>query len=86
VFWPVAVNPVTIWNAPGTDALKCANLSIYAMSAAVLINLVFALLAIVFLLRISWSRAERRYLKLLDKAMVAPVGTGLSELPSPVRQ
>lgn len=87
VLWPIAVNPITIWNAPGTDALKCANLSIYAMGAAALINVAFALLAIVVLLRISWSRAERRYLRLLDRALAEPSSsTALSELPASLRQ
>jgi hypothetical protein len=88
VLWPLAVNPITIWNAPNTNALKPENLSIYAMIAAVLVNLVFVLIAILVLMRISWSRAERRYLRLLDRALVEPASTGtaLTDQPIAVRQ
>ncbi|MET0339348.1 MAG: hypothetical protein ABW252_00015 [Polyangiales bacterium] len=88
VLWPLAVNPITIWNAPNTNALKPENLSIYAMVAAVLVNLVFVLLAIIVLLRISWSRAERRYLRLLDRALLEPPAqsAALAELPVTLRQ
>jgi hypothetical protein len=88
VMLPLAVNPKAIWGAQEAGALTCGsgNLSTYATSAAVLVNVAFALLATMFLMRISWSRHERRLLKLIDKATLAPSDPALRELPSPVRQ
>lgn len=69
VWWPMAVNPKAIWGAQESGLLVCGsgNLSTYATSAAVLVNVVFALFAAAFVLGIAWARSERRYIKLLDK-------------------
>ena len=88
VMWPLAVNPKAIWGAQESGILTCGSgsLSTYATSAAVLVNVVFALMAAMFLLRISWSRDERRFLKLLDKATLPSGDPSPRELPTSVRQ
>lgn len=82
--WPMAVNPKAIWGAQERGELNCGsgNLSTYATSAAVLVNVAFTLLGAMLVLRISWSRSERRYLKLLEKATLEPA-TGLAREPLP---
>jgi hypothetical protein len=88
VMWPLAVNPKAIWGAQESGVLTCGsgNLSTYATSAAVLVNVAFALLSGMLLLRIGWSRHERRLLRLIDKATLAPGDPALRELPASVRQ
>lgn len=69
VWWPLAVNPKAIWGAQEAGTLTCGSgsLSTYATTAAVLVNLVFALLGAMFVLGIAWARSERRYLRLLGR-------------------
>jgi len=71
VLWPMAVNPKAIWGAQESGILTCGsgNLSTYATSAAVLVNVAFALLSATLVLGIVWARSERRYLRLLEKAV-----------------
>ena len=68
-WWPLALNPKAVWGAQETGDLNCGSgtLSTYATGATVLANVVFALLVAIVVLRIAFSRAERRYLKLIAK-------------------
>jgi len=69
-WWPTAVNPKAIWGAQEAGMLDCGSgvLSSYATGAAVLVNVAFALLCANLVAQIAWSRSERRYLKLIEKA------------------
>ena len=82
VMWPLAVNPKAIWGAQESGVLTCGsgNLSTYATSAAVLVNVAFGLMAAMLLLRIGWSRHERRLLRLVDKATVPGSDLSLREV------
>ena len=88
VMWPLAVNPKAIWGAQESGVLTCGsgNLSTYATSAAVLVNVAFCLVAAMLLLRIGWSRHERRLLRLIDKANMPAADLSLRELPTDLRQ
>ena len=57
-------------------------------SVAFSLAVIVIVIAIIVLLRMSWARAERRYLRLLDRALLeAPSSsTALSEVPVSVRQ
>jgi len=71
VWWPLAVNPKAIWGAQEAGLLDCGSgsLTTYALSAAVLVNVMFVLLAASLVLGIAWARSERRYLRLLEKSV-----------------
>lgn len=68
-WWPMAVNPNAVLGAMETGELSSGSgtLTRYATGATVLANVVFALLGAIVVLRIAFSRSERRYLKLIDK-------------------
>ncbi len=69
VWWPLAVNPKAVLGAAETREIDCGTgaLSTYAVSATVLVNVVFILLLVIFVLGIAWARSERRYLRLVEK-------------------
>jgi hypothetical protein len=69
VWWPLAVNPKAVLGAAESRIIDCGTgaLSTYAVSATVLVNVVFVLLSVVVVLGIAWARSERRYLRLLEK-------------------
>lgn len=81
-FWPTAVNPATIWGANALRDCGSGCVSFYALAATILVNVAFTLLGAMLVLRIAWSRSERRYLKLLEKATLEPA-TGLARAPLP---
>jgi len=91
LWWPLALNPKAVWGAQETGDLNCGSgtLSTYATGATVLANVVFALLVAIVVLRIAFSRAERRYLRLiakLEKEQTLAVLPGPAAATPPVRQ
>lgn len=86
-WWPMSVNPKAIWGAQEREELVCGsgNLTSYAVGAAVLANVAFTLLCVALVTRIAWARSERRYIKMIDKAMLEPAGVSQPALPSPGR-
>lgn len=81
-WWPLAVNP---WHAVGYfegQVVEPGTATKYAMTAAVLLNLVLFTITVAIVLAIGWARTERRYLKLL----AAAEGPGAAELPAAVPQ
>jgi hypothetical protein len=71
-FWPLAVNPFTVVGQIEQQAFEPGVLTMYAVTATVLMNVVLALIAIGLLLGIAWARHERRYQKLLDQGGTPP--------------
>jgi hypothetical protein len=74
-WWPLAVNP---WHAVGHfegQVVEPGTVTKYAMSAAVLMNLLLFAISTALALGIGWARTERRYLRLLaavDAASKSP--------------
>jgi hypothetical protein len=66
-FWPVSVNPYVVMGRIEQRLFEPGALAMYAITATVLVNLVFALLAVCLVLAIAWARHERRYLRLIDQ-------------------
>ena len=67
-WWPLAVNP---WFAVGHfegQIVEPGTATKYAMTAAVLMNLLMFAIATAIALGIGWARTERRYLRLLAAA------------------
>jgi hypothetical protein len=77
-WWPLAVNP---WYAVGAfegQVVEPGTVTKYAMSAAVLMNLLLFAITTALALGIGWARTERRYLRLL-----AAVGASSKSPESP---
>jgi hypothetical protein len=72
LFWPLAVNPFTVVGQIEQQTFEPGTLTMYAVSATVLMNVVLALVALGLTLGILWARHERRYQKLLE-APAAPL-------------
>jgi len=71
-WWPLAVNP---WYAVGAfegQVVEPGTVTKYAMSAAVLVNLLLGAITVALSLAIGWARTERRYLRLLASVSQAP--------------
>jgi hypothetical protein len=68
VFWPISVNPYTVVGRIEQRLFEPGTLTMYAISATVLMNVVFALLALILVLAMVWASHERRYLKLVSGA------------------
>ena len=84
-WWPMLVNPMAAWRAQQAQEAICriSNLSTYAVGSAVLVDVAFMLLSAMLVLRIAWSRSERRYIKMIDKALLEPAPLAQPALPSP---
>jgi hypothetical protein len=64
-WWPLAVNP---WHAVGYfegQVVEPGTATKYAMTAAVLLNLLLLTVTVAIAIAIGWARTERRYLRLL---------------------
>jgi hypothetical protein len=71
-WWPLAVNP---WFAVGAfegQVVEPGTVTKYAMSAAVLVNLLLLSITSALALAIGWARSERRYLRLLTSVAEPP--------------
>jgi hypothetical protein len=68
LFWPLSVNPFTVVGRIEQRLFEPGTLTMYAVSATVLMNVVFALLAAMLVLAMVWASHERRYLKLVSAA------------------
>jgi hypothetical protein len=80
-WWPLAVNP---WNAVGHfegHVVEPGTATKYAMTAAVLLNLLLFAISAALALAIGWARTERRYLRLL--ASIAESSEPAPEAPPP---
>lgn len=66
-FWPLAVNPFTVVGQIEQQTFEPGVLTMYAVTATVLMNLVFALISVGLILGIAWARHERRYQRLLEQ-------------------
>ena len=72
-WWPLAVNP---WHAVGHfegRVVEPGTATKYAMTAAVLLNLLLFAISAGLALAIGWARTERRYLRLLAIVAESPV-------------
>jgi ABC-type sulfate transport system permease component len=76
VFWPLAVNPFEVVGQIEQRTFEPGALTMYAVTATVLMNVVFALLAGALITGIAWARHERRYQKLLERVPTPPTTTG----------
>ncbi len=65
VFFPLTVNPFAAAVQFEGQLIEPGTVTKYAMTAAVLMNLVFALASALLVVGIAWARHERHYLKLL---------------------
>lgn len=71
-WWPLAVNP---WFAVGAfegQVVEPGTVTKYAMSTAVLMNLLLFAISAALALAIGWARSERRYLRLLASVLERP--------------
>ena len=66
IFFPISVNPFTVVGRIEQRLFEPGTLTMYAISATVLMNIVFALLAAMLVLAMVWASYERRYLKLVN--------------------
>jgi ABC-type Fe3+ transport system permease subunit len=83
LLWPISVNPFTVVGRIEQQLFEPGTLTMYAVTATVLMNVLFLLLAIGIALAMVWARTERRYLKLLEQRDRASE-TAKSELPKGV--
>ncbi len=65
VFFPLVVNPFAAAVQFEGQLIEPGTVTKYAMTAAVLMNIVFALGSALLVVGIAWARHERHYLKLL---------------------
>ncbi|MFT3925408.1 MAG: hypothetical protein QM778_22915 [Myxococcales bacterium] len=72
VFWPLAVNPFTVVGQIEQRTFEPGALTMYAVTATVLMNVVIALVAAGLVLGIVWARHERRYQRLLEPGATKP--------------
>lgn len=66
-FWPLAVNPFTVVGQIEQQTFEPGVLTMYAVTATVLMNVVLALITAGLILGIAWARHERRYQRLLEQ-------------------
>jgi|GEM_PF-5765309 len=71
-FWPLAVNPFTVVGQIEQRAFEPGALTMYAVIATVLMNVVLALIGAGLVLGILWARHERRYHRLLEERRSTP--------------
>jgi hypothetical protein len=67
VWWPVLINPVHAAVHYGGVLTDKATVTSYAVSFAILFNLVLLVLALICAFVLLWARSERRYLRLLGR-------------------
>src|SRR4051794_6790595 len=72
VFWPLAVNPFTVVGQIEQQTFEPGTLTMYAVSATVLMNVVLALISVGLIFGMLWARHERRYHKLLEQNVSRP--------------
>jgi hypothetical protein len=65
--WPISVNPYAVVGRIEQQLFEPGTLTMYAITATVLLNVVFALLVAFLIVSIAWARHERRYLKLIEQ-------------------
>jgi ABC-type Fe3+ transport system permease subunit len=84
-FYPLAVNPWTVFAGIASHTLAEETLGGYAIVCTILVNIIFALLCAFLVLCIAWARHERRYLRMLAiQAALAPIPVQKSESPQSV--
>ncbi len=66
LFWPLAVNPFTVVGQIEQHAFEPGTLTMYAVTATVLMNVVLAMVSVGLILGMLWARRERRYQRLLE--------------------
>lgn len=69
---PLSINPLHALGYYEGRLVERGTLTTYAMMSALLMNVLFALLAATLVLSIVWARRERRYLKLLQGDRAQP--------------
>jgi hypothetical protein len=86
IMFPMTVNPWVVIGRIEQQQLEPGTLTMYAVTATILMNVVFALLGALLVMSIAWARHERRYLKLLGQPVApsapdAPAGPDPSQRP-----
>lgn len=69
---PSLVNPKHVIGAIEQKAIEDGTLTLYAVAATLLANLVMLLLCVISVLLLSSASQERRYLRMLERATARP--------------
>lgn len=67
VWWPLLINPVHAAVHYGGVVTDKATVTSYAVSFAIVFNLLLLVVALICAFVLLWARSERRYLKLLGR-------------------
>lgn len=81
LFWPISVNPFTVVGRIEQRMFEPGTLTMYAVTATVLMNVILALLVGFVAFAMVWARRERRYLKLLEESEARASAAAKAEHP-----
>lgn len=82
-FLPLTVNPWYVLGRIESNTLQPGTLTMYAMTATALVNVIFALLVAFVIVTMVWAKHERRYLKLLAASQREGSATAQKAQPLP---